>query len=164
MRIERERYVICKRSRHGAMILCTVNNKSKWCYILHLDAENVRSYSSEAKARQAYTRQYGVWNPNRVKAVRVIETYQNVLANSRLLKDLRKRVEEEDNLYDDIPGFIEPVGQYDPTGVYEQGESPEKFEYGSEDDAEEAFLDSISGQQEDDSEFDTDELSDEDDE
>lgn len=137
MRIERERYVICKKSRHGAMILCTVNNTLQWCYILHLDGEAIRSYVSEGKARQAFARHFGPWNPKRHRIVRVIETYQNVKASSKLLKDLHKRIENEDNLYDDIPNFVEPVAQYEPTGTYERGEEPDIYQYGAEEDLQE---------------------------
>lgn len=107
MRIERERFVIVKKSRHGAMILCTVANKPKFCYILRLDGELIRSYMSEAKARQAFKRHFGAWNPKRYRVLRVIETYQNVQQNSRLLKELRQRMSEETHISENIPRFVE---------------------------------------------------------
>lgn len=107
MRIERERFVIVKKSRHGAMILCTVANKPKFCYILRLDGELIRSYMSEAKARQAFKRHFGAWNPKRYRVLRVIETYQNVQQNSRLLKELRQRMSEETHISESIPRFVD---------------------------------------------------------
>lgn len=110
MRIERERFVIVKKSRHGAMILCTVANKPKFCYILRLDGELIRSYMSEAKARQAFKRHFGTWNPKRYRVLRVIETYQNVQQNSRLLKELRQRMSEETHISESIPRFVDGDG------------------------------------------------------
>lgn len=110
MRIERERFVIVKKSRHGAMILCTVANKPKFCYILRLDGELIRSYMSEAKARQAFKRHFGAWNPKRYRVLRVIETYQNVQQNSRLLKELRQRMSEETHISESIPRFVDGDG------------------------------------------------------
>lgn len=107
MRIERERFVIVKKSRHGAMILCTVANKPKFCYILRLDGELIRSYMSEAKARQAFKRHFGAWNPKRYRVLRVIETYRNVQQNSRLLKELRQRMSEETHISESIPRFVD---------------------------------------------------------
>lgn len=107
MRIERERFVIVKKSRHGAMILCTVANKPKFRYILRLNGELIRSYMSEAKARQAFKRHFGAWNPKRYRVLRVIETYQNVQQNSRLLKELRHRMSEETHISENIPRFVD---------------------------------------------------------
>lgn len=107
MRIERERFVIVKKSRHGAMILCTVANKPKFRYILRLNGELIRSYMSEAKARQAFKRHFGAWNPKRYRVLRVIETYQNVQQNSRLLKELRQRMSEETHISESIPRFVD---------------------------------------------------------
>lgn len=89
------------------MILCTVANKPKFCYILRLDGELIRSYMSEAKARQAFKRHFGAWNPKRYRVLRVIETYQNVQQNSRLLKELRQRMSEETHISESIPRFVD---------------------------------------------------------
>ncbi len=92
------------------MILCTVANKPKFCYILRLDGELIRSYMSEAKARQAFKRHFGAWNPKRYRVLRVIETYQNVQQNSRLLKELRQRMSEETHISESIPRFVDSDG------------------------------------------------------
>lgn len=105
MRIERERYLILKKSRHGIMVLCYVSNKPRFCYITTLTGERIASFQTEAKARQAFKTGFGAWNDKRYRVVRVIESYMSVRLNSKLFKDLQKRVEEETNLSEDMFNF-----------------------------------------------------------
>lgn len=105
MRIERERYLLLKKSRHGVMVLCYVNNKPRFCYITTLTNERIASFQNEAKARQAFKTSFGAWNDKRYRVVRVIESFMSARLNSKLFKDLQKRVENETNLSEDVFNF-----------------------------------------------------------
>lgn len=105
MRIERERYLLLKKSRHGIMVLCYVNNKPRFCYITTLTNERIASFQNEAKARQAFKTSFGAWNDKRYRVVRVIESFMSARLNSKLFKDLQKRIENETNLSEDVFNF-----------------------------------------------------------